>query len=188
MPWGMLSEKHVYQLIVYENARPDRPEPDIEAQVGLTTDLWNIIENAWHPEARVRPSFNIISRLLAKINSDRPIASQGVDSQLASMTITSPHGTETQLGRQPTSSDTDQSVPPPYEVTAVPPNLMAPSMSPRASTSSRDDWAEANLYPQTSPKQASISLPSRAGSTSAASHRSSLGGQQFDFSIMAVVG
>ncbi len=51
LSWGALSEKHIYQLVVYENTRPERPD---EPQ--LTDDLWNIIEGSWHHEPRSRPS------------------------------------------------------------------------------------------------------------------------------------
>ncbi|KAF9029714.1 kinase-like protein, partial [Hymenopellis radicata] len=56
LPWGVLPEKHIYQLVVYEDTRPDRPDPILEARVGLTSDIWGIMEEAWHHEARLRPS------------------------------------------------------------------------------------------------------------------------------------
>lgn len=62
-PWGVLPEKHIYQLVVYENSRPDRPDPAVEARVGLTDNIWGIIEESWHKESRLRPSFDIIIRL-----------------------------------------------------------------------------------------------------------------------------
>ncbi|KAK0451365.1 uncharacterized protein EV420DRAFT_1560606 [Desarmillaria tabescens] len=63
LPWGVLPEKHIYQLVVYENSRPDRPDPTIEARAGLTDHIWGIIEESWHKESRLRPSFDIIIRL-----------------------------------------------------------------------------------------------------------------------------
>ncbi|KIK67902.1 hypothetical protein GYMLUDRAFT_798934 [Collybiopsis luxurians FD-317 M1] len=58
LPWGALSEKHIYHLVMYENARPERPDDD-----QITDDLWSIIVSAWHPEPRSRPTFDLIVRL-----------------------------------------------------------------------------------------------------------------------------
>ncbi|KAE9410092.1 kinase-like protein [Gymnopus androsaceus JB14] len=58
LPWGGLSEKHIYYLVVIEKSRPDRPD-----EVLLTDDIWNIIVSAWAEEPRSRPSFDLISRL-----------------------------------------------------------------------------------------------------------------------------
>ncbi|KAK0451328.1 uncharacterized protein EV420DRAFT_1560346 [Desarmillaria tabescens] len=63
LPWGVLPEKHIYRLVVYENSRPDRPDPTIEARAGLTDHIWGIIEESWHKESRLRPSFDIIIQL-----------------------------------------------------------------------------------------------------------------------------
>ncbi|KAK0470935.1 hypothetical protein IW261DRAFT_1345134, partial [Armillaria novae-zelandiae] len=75
-PWGVLSEKHIYQLVVYENSRPDRPDPAVEARVGLTDNIWGIIEESWHKESRLRPSFDIIIRLWQQ-NTTVNVAARG---------------------------------------------------------------------------------------------------------------
>jgi len=62
-PWGVLSESHIYQLVVRENDRPDRPEPKIEQKHGLTGSIWGIMEASWHKEATLRPTFTQIVNL-----------------------------------------------------------------------------------------------------------------------------
>jgi hypothetical protein len=62
-PWGVLSESHIYQLVVRENDRPDRPEPTIEQKNGLTDTVWRIMEASWHKEATLRPTFSQIVNL-----------------------------------------------------------------------------------------------------------------------------
>ncbi|KAG9083743.1 hypothetical protein FRC06_004384, partial [Ceratobasidium sp. 370] len=56
-PWGILSSTHIYQLVVRENERPDRPEGDYP-----TDSQWSLIEEAWQREARTRPTFEYIVR------------------------------------------------------------------------------------------------------------------------------
>ncbi|KDQ55609.1 hypothetical protein JAAARDRAFT_324033 [Jaapia argillacea MUCL 33604] len=56
-PWGVLSETQIYQLVVREGDRPDRPEPEVEDKVGLTDRIWEVIEVAWRKESRLRPTF-----------------------------------------------------------------------------------------------------------------------------------
>lgn len=56
-PWGLLAENHIYQLIVRENERPDRPERDVGQKRGLTDKIWAIIEACWHKEPALRPTF-----------------------------------------------------------------------------------------------------------------------------------
>jgi hypothetical protein len=62
-PWGVLSESHIYQLVVRENDRPDRPEPTIEQKNGLTDTVWRIMEASWHKEVTLRPTFSQIVNL-----------------------------------------------------------------------------------------------------------------------------
>lgn len=58
-PWGVLPEKHIYQHIVYENIRPDRPESDC----GMQDHHWDCIDESWQKEGRLRPTFDIIARM-----------------------------------------------------------------------------------------------------------------------------
>ncbi|KAJ8094614.1 hypothetical protein PM082_010620 [Marasmius tenuissimus] len=62
-PWGVLPEKHIVRMVVHEDARPDRPDYGQALRVGLQDQMWDIIEEAWHKEARMRPTFDIIVRL-----------------------------------------------------------------------------------------------------------------------------
>jgi hypothetical protein len=59
-PWGLLSEDDIYRIVVREGNRPDRPEPHVEQEYGLTDNIWGIIEASWHEEATLRPTFNDI--------------------------------------------------------------------------------------------------------------------------------
>jgi hypothetical protein len=64
MPWGVLSEKQIYQFVAYEDVRPDRPDPQTEARVGLTDRIWGILEEAWHKDPRMRPTFAMLLGIL----------------------------------------------------------------------------------------------------------------------------
>lgn len=64
-PWGVLSEKHIYQLVVYEHGRPDRPDQQIANRVGLTDDLWSLINECWNKEAGLRPTLDTVVQLWA---------------------------------------------------------------------------------------------------------------------------
>ncbi|KAJ7594215.1 kinase-like domain-containing protein [Mycena floridula] len=71
-PWGVLSEKVIYQMVAYEDTRPDRPDPQLELRVGLTEGMWGIIEEAWHKDPRLRPTFDMIVRLwTAELNGGK---------------------------------------------------------------------------------------------------------------------
>jgi hypothetical protein len=56
-PWGVLSNNHIYQLVVRENDRPDRLDPDFERKRGLTNQIWEIMQAAWQKDANLRPTF-----------------------------------------------------------------------------------------------------------------------------------
>ncbi|KAI3610466.1 hypothetical protein WG66_006876 [Moniliophthora roreri] len=62
-PWGILPEKHIIRMVCHEDVRPDRPEYSWTVRVGMTDQMWDIIEESWHKEARLRPTFDIIVRL-----------------------------------------------------------------------------------------------------------------------------
>ncbi|KAK1228039.1 hypothetical protein PQX77_008932 [Marasmius sp. AFHP31] len=76
LPWGVLSEKRIYRLVVLEGARPDRPDTETGQQNGLTDRIWSIIEEAWTREPRLRPSFEIILGMWQDSDDD---AYQGED-------------------------------------------------------------------------------------------------------------
>jgi len=59
-PWGLLAENHIYQLVVREGDRPDRPERDVGQKRGLTDKIWGIMEVCWHKDAGMRPTFTQI--------------------------------------------------------------------------------------------------------------------------------
>ncbi|KAJ7074507.1 hypothetical protein C8F01DRAFT_1010854 [Mycena amicta] len=71
-PWGILSEKQIFRLVVQEDTRPDRPDEDF----GLTDHTWGVLEECWHRVSRLRPTFDILAQLL---RSNARIASLAVD-------------------------------------------------------------------------------------------------------------
>ncbi|KAJ4479387.1 hypothetical protein J3R30DRAFT_2755320 [Lentinula aciculospora] len=111
LPWGALSEKHIYHLVVLENSRPERPDDP-----QLTDDLWNIIDSAWHQEPRSRPSFDFIVRLW-----------RASSSQVENPTQTT--ATSVPLGYPPRFSvASDYSGPPAYELEAQVPMSAPPTL------------------------------------------------------------
>ncbi|KAJ7800608.1 kinase-like domain-containing protein [Mycena leptocephala] len=61
-PWGILSEKQIFRLVVRQDSRPDRPDEDF----GLTDHIWGVMEKCWHRESRLRPTFDILAQLLQR--------------------------------------------------------------------------------------------------------------------------
>ncbi|KAJ7772224.1 kinase-like domain-containing protein [Mycena metata] len=59
-PWGILSEKQIFRLLVRQDSRPDRPDEDF----GLTDHMWGIMEKCWQRDSRQRPAFDAIIQLL----------------------------------------------------------------------------------------------------------------------------
>ncbi|KAF7334676.1 Protein kinase domain-containing protein [Mycena venus] len=59
-PWGILSEKQIFRLVVRQDSRPDRPDEDF----GLTDQIWSIMEKCWLRDSRQRPTFEAIVQLL----------------------------------------------------------------------------------------------------------------------------
>ncbi|KDQ13809.1 hypothetical protein BOTBODRAFT_33247 [Botryobasidium botryosum FD-172 SS1] len=61
-PWGFLSDTQIYQLVVRENERPDRPY--LEAPHEIISRDWELLEAAWHSDPNARPTFSeIVTRL-----------------------------------------------------------------------------------------------------------------------------
>ncbi|SJL08969.1 uncharacterized protein ARMOST_12345 [Armillaria ostoyae] len=99
-PWGVLSEKQIYQLVATEDARPDRPDPTRDARVGLNNYFWDIIEECWHKEPRMRPSFDIVVRLWRSDGADTQV------SVFSAMTVpAASRGRCLSLKMQPNGSD-----------------------------------------------------------------------------------
>jgi hypothetical protein len=59
-PWGVLASNLIYQLVVRENERPDRPEESMEKRTVLSSKNWDVIVEAWHKEPKQRPNFDQI--------------------------------------------------------------------------------------------------------------------------------
>src|SRR5260370_31168891 len=62
-PWGAISDDRIYQLVVKEDERPDRPEPDLLGNEVIPDGIWDILEKAWVKETRARPDFVKITSL-----------------------------------------------------------------------------------------------------------------------------
>lgn len=140
LPWGVLSEKHIYQLVVYEDSRPDRPDPILEARVGLSDDIWGIIDEAWHHEARLRPSFDIIVRLwqnlgasLNNVVSPRPRSTTlpplSPTLDIGHNVSKSVSGKDGSLARSPTAYSVRSftSIPPAYDAPLSSPKVVPPT-------------------------------------------------------------
>lgn len=99
-PWGVLSEKQIYQLVATEDARPDRPDPTRDARVGLNNYFWDIIEECWHKESRMRPSFDIVVRLWRSHGTDTQVSAFDAKTMPAAS-----RGRSLSLKMQPNGSD-----------------------------------------------------------------------------------
>ncbi|KAF7290544.1 Protein kinase domain-containing protein [Mycena indigotica] len=69
-PWGILTEKQIFRLVVQQDTRPDRPDEDF----GLTDHTWSVMEECWSRVSRLRPTFDILSQLLRSHASTPPLA------------------------------------------------------------------------------------------------------------------
>ncbi|KAF8326529.1 kinase-like domain-containing protein [Cantharellus anzutake] len=56
-PWGNLEYDRIYQLVIEEDERPDRPEPDVDGNVLIPDNIWSLLTKAWAKEERARPDF-----------------------------------------------------------------------------------------------------------------------------------
>ncbi|KAG8990599.1 hypothetical protein FRB94_010496 [Tulasnella sp. JGI-2019a] len=70
-PWGFLSDSQVYQLVVREGERPDRPDED--ATHPLSDYHWGIVETAWNVNPSTRPKF---SQIVSNLSQPAPTPSQ----------------------------------------------------------------------------------------------------------------
>ncbi|KAH9990025.1 kinase-like domain-containing protein [Russula vinacea] len=61
VPFGATDESLLYELVVREEERPERPD---DAEVGLTDEIWSLIERSWASNAKLRPSASNIADLI----------------------------------------------------------------------------------------------------------------------------
>ncbi|KAL0575728.1 hypothetical protein V5O48_006241 [Marasmius crinis-equi] len=111
-PWGDLSEKHIYRLVVHENVRPSRLTRAQSTLTGLTESMWCIIEESWQSEARFRPTFDIIAKMWS---IDEVSVGPGLQRSisLASRPVLSPvNTTNFPPAYQPTSPNTTSPITP----------------------------------------------------------------------------
>ncbi|KAJ7902704.1 hypothetical protein B0H14DRAFT_2667320 [Mycena olivaceomarginata] len=160
-PWGILSEKQIFRLVVRQDSRPDRPDEDF----GLTDHMWGLMEECWHRESRLRPTFDILAHLLHTSNRIQlvggssiprvevtpetpqqlapPVNVLSAGDSLASLHSRRPHHSP--------SMRTHMSGPPAYEVMPNPhPDSAPPAMSQFTQNTSakRVPVASASLPPQ----------------------------------------
>ena len=83
-PWGTISDDRIYQLVVKEDERPDRPESDIWGNELIPDEIWDILKMAWVKETRARPDFVKIISLwpqAARPAGSMPLSSSPVQIQ-----------------------------------------------------------------------------------------------------------
>lgn len=56
VPFGPTDESLLYELVVREGERPERPEDSRAAEVGLTDAMWSLMESSWASNPYQRPS------------------------------------------------------------------------------------------------------------------------------------
>jgi hypothetical protein len=64
VPFGATDESLLYELVVREEERPERPDESSAAEVGLTDEIWSLIERSWAPDAKHRPSASDIADII----------------------------------------------------------------------------------------------------------------------------
>ncbi|KAK7018626.1 kinase domain-containing protein [Favolaschia claudopus] len=90
-PWGILSEKQIFRLVVRQDSRPDRPDEDF----GLTDHIWGLMEECWHRQSRLRPTFDILVHTFQTREGDVQIGSRAAQSSLPRAPVVAspqPHG------------------------------------------------------------------------------------------------
>ncbi|KAG9086482.1 hypothetical protein FRC06_003065 [Ceratobasidium sp. 370] len=71
-PFGYINGVDIiYHLVVRENQRPDRPEPELGVQRGLTDDIWFLITKAWEKDPQQRPTFKQLTQLFPESRGGR---------------------------------------------------------------------------------------------------------------------
>ena len=71
-PWQSLPEEQLFQVVVIEGDRPDRPLGLSESARGLTGKIWIIIEQAWAQDPNARPTFSdIVTKFMNLISQER---------------------------------------------------------------------------------------------------------------------
>jgi hypothetical protein len=60
VPFGTTDESLLYELVVREDERPERPDIYTAAAVGLTDAIWSLIERSWASDAKSRPTASMI--------------------------------------------------------------------------------------------------------------------------------
>jgi hypothetical protein len=72
-PFGYINGVDIiYHLVVRENQRPDRPEPELGTQRGLTDDIWFLITKSWEKDPQLRPTFKQLTQLIPESRSAEP--------------------------------------------------------------------------------------------------------------------
>ncbi|KAG8907596.1 hypothetical protein FRB99_003520 [Tulasnella sp. 403] len=72
-PWGFLSDTRIYQLVVREGERPDRPEPD--STFTIQDRDWSVLQDSWRDDPKQRLTFpQIVARIAAADGDEATIA------------------------------------------------------------------------------------------------------------------
>ncbi|KAK7032124.1 hypothetical protein VNI00_013298 [Paramarasmius palmivorus] len=169
-PWGVLPEKHIIRMVCHEDVRPDRPDPTLSIRVGLTDQIWDIVEESWHKEARMRPTFDIVVRLWQAACNGSISSPPAPCLERSSSNV---NGTRRQMAIQPEVVD-EHDVPPAYSLAEdAEPQQRAFQASPEPEALPNPHSQYHNMHPRQSPSFDEDCM-SEASSSSAPRSRLSL--------------
>jgi hypothetical protein len=77
----------IYHLVVRENQRPERPEPELGYQRGLTDDIWFLITKSWDKDPQLRPTFKQLTQLFPPDTGLEPMIDELQGKLIASLLI-----------------------------------------------------------------------------------------------------
>ncbi|KIO27796.1 hypothetical protein M407DRAFT_232189 [Tulasnella calospora MUT 4182] len=151
-PWGILSVSQIFQLLVREEERPDRPESS--DPLAIQDRDWHVLQSCWGTDPSSRPTFAQVSALLL---APDPTPEEAAEPEtVASPTMTlSPTATST-----PTLVNVGISPAPPPYASPSPRPLPQPSLSLdvarlQGSTPSSGNTSRSNTLPHSTGRQRS---------------------------------
>ncbi|QRW07445.1 Serine/threonine-protein kinase [Ceratobasidium sp. AG-Ba] len=106
-PFGYINGVElIYHLVVRENQRPDRPDPETGLQRGLTDDIWFLITKAWEKDPQERPTFKQLTQLFPESRGEIEPEIDDLQAQFASMLPNTASGTSIDVSQTSLSSMT----------------------------------------------------------------------------------
>ncbi|KAJ6577746.1 hypothetical protein B0H19DRAFT_1253057 [Mycena capillaripes] len=116
-PWGILSERQIFRMVVQQDIRPDRPD---EEDFGLTDHIWGVMEKCWQQNSRQRPTSDNLIQLL-QINNRN-------STEFGRTSYARVEDSRRSLDSRTLSVRSQMSIPPSYE-SSHHPNSAPPTMS-----------------------------------------------------------